>query len=182
MSANLVTNKFDELLATACRESSLPFAVREAEHFIEQLRARINIKRSLLIGSFASRTAVLGYSDIDYLIELADVGEERGTDSILLLLNAVVSDVLGGAPTEIRCPAVVFTLGQNQIDLVPACECKPHDEFPVYLIPDCWKGWQRSSPETHIAAIEQKDRDCGGALRRLIQLAKIWKYKWVCVR
>lgn len=179
MSLNVIAGRFEQLLAEFSTPPDLPVAVRSVKSRIDdQLRREVSIRRNVLIGSFASGTSVLGYSDVDYLLSLGGVGPEQESDEILRIVSRLISDALGDGLPQIRCPAVVVETGEYSVDLVPACERTLNSQSPVYLIPDCRRGWQESEPEAHIAMIDRVDRIFIGALRRLVRLAKIWKYQW----
>lgn len=145
----------------------------------ENLRKHLGgVKRDILSGSYARRTAIRPLNDIDLFLILDPVVHAacyppaKPLACLQAIQQAVKSayphhnPILQGRSVHIDLP------GGIGYDLVPAFEERTAEE---YKIPDRdRKEWIRSNPEKHMVACKAANDRAGGMLNRLIKAAKHW--------
>jgi len=81
---------------------------------------------------------------------------------------------------SIDCPAVLVPFGQREsenTDITPARYVKQTTEgHKIYRIPNCNRGWMKSSPDKHNAYVRRINSKHGGKTKKLIRFLKAWKY------
>jgi hypothetical protein len=161
----------------------LEAAASHAGSIKARLSASFDLKRFEIIGSHARRSAIAGYSDVDYLAMLGR-DEVRWGGSIVAsttVQNRVRAELIDRfKDTYVRKngPAVVvhFSGGEFPVDVVPAYFLGPHQTgWPLYGIPDGADGWMQTSPGYHNKYIGDADARCMGRLHQVAKLLKCWR-------
>jgi hypothetical protein len=154
------------------------------------------ITRIFRTGSRTNRTGVRARCDHDYFVVLRRSALPPPPDPGMLLLffEHALAECVGKARVRVDPPAVIMlgTGSEPTIDLVPALPPTPDflPEAPDYAVvngrryaayaiaPDDQRGarFELSSPEAHLARLEQHDVQWDGRARKLIRLLKAWKY------
>lgn len=152
---------------------------------IEQcIKSNLGLRRFWRTGSFGNGTSIYGRSDVDYM---ADIPEENLSRNSFLSLRKLRSLLVRRFPnTGVRtaCPAVIVPFGTDSretTEITPAFYVETvrlgtRNEFKVYGIPDCSRGWMRASPDAHNFYVRSIDMDLSSKVKPLVRFIKAWKY------
>lgn len=166
--------------------SHAPFDYHRTE--VRQYRERVRdiiAKRHRLVGffqsgSFQHGTAVMPFSDVDYMAQIRVEDRPGSSNTILNNLRDLLRDQLREASVTVSRPTVTL----NFPSLVPQYEITPaylksgtSDENRVLLIPAPGGGWRESAPQAHNKFVGDLDRKHSGAIRVTARLLKAWKYE-----
>jgi predicted nucleotidyltransferase len=165
------------------RDSELTAAKTHQLVVRARLLSSFDLRRYILIGSHARKTAIRTHSDLDALVVLRR-NEAKWGGSIVAsetLLRRAILDLKGRFPqSDIRgdrqAAVIHFSGGQESLDVVPALWARFSDGRPVYNIADGDGGWLETSPEAHQRFFAAADLRCAGKLRGVAQLLRWWKY------
>lgn len=144
-----------------------------------------DVSRLELIGSHTRRTAIRGYSDVDFLAVLKKRSVTRGESlvqpsTVLGRVKNALEDRLSGYGTRlgIRGPSVTIEFSQGPVDVVPGFYngTTALDGYPVFAIPDAMGAWQDTSPQRHGKFIKEENERSRYTLSPTIRLLKRWKY------
>lgn len=131
-------------------------------------------------GSFQHGTAVMPYSDVDYIARIHFEDRPGSSNTILNNLRDLLKDQLREATATVSRPTVTLHFP----GLLPHYEITPaylergmSDEDRVLLIPAPGGGWQEAAPQAHIKFVADLDRKHGGDVRKTARLLKAWKYE-----
>jgi hypothetical protein len=131
-------------------------------------------------GSFQHGTAVMPYSDVDYIARIHFEDRPGSSNTILNNLRDLLKAELWEATVTIRRPTVTIDFP----GLLPYYEITPAylergqtDEDRVLLIPAPGGGWREAAPQAHNMIVADLDRKHGGDVRATARLLKAWKYQ-----
>jgi hypothetical protein len=131
-------------------------------------------------GSFQHGTAVMPYSDVDYIARIHYEDRPGSSNTILNNLRDLLKAELWEATVTIRRPTVTIDFP----GLLPYYEITPAylergqtDEDRVLLIPAPDGGWREAAPQAHNRIVADLDRQHGGYVRETARLLKAWKYE-----
>ncbi|HCK84812.1 MAG TPA: hypothetical protein DHW63_09945 [Hyphomonadaceae bacterium] len=131
-------------------------------------------------GSNRTLTGVAGHSDEDYFAIIPAHLLKADSQASLDDLGAALRERFPRTAIRVDrpCVRVPFDDGTETIEITPVAHMGyTLLGFPQFLIPDGTGGWEPSAPESHNAYVHDIDIAFGGDVRRLIVLAKIWKYE-----
>jgi hypothetical protein len=130
-------------------------------------------------GSFQHGTAVMPYSDVDYIARIHFEDRPGSSNTILSNLRELLGREVWEANVTVRRPTVTLEFPA----LLPHYEITPAyldrgttDEDRVLLIPATGGGWQGAAPQAHNRIVSTLDRVHGGDVREVARLLKAWKY------
>lgn len=151
--------------AAALHRDSVERSVRNALH----------VYRFIETGSFSHNTGVAGYSDVDLLVSLRG-NQPTLSDTALRWVKDALSASFPRTYVRVTRPAVVvpFASGFETFEVIPGF-IRDSSGAHRYAIPAPAGGWMDSTPEAHLAYVNDADRNPGGA-KALARLVKAWKY------
>lgn len=148
-----------------------------------RLESRLGVKKIIIIGSHARRTAIRGFSDLDAMAILPRAEARWGKSAVspntfLTKIGDQLRDRFVQTKVRTDGQAVVVHFGNSSqaIDVVPAVFVDFDAGRPIYQIPDSRGRWIETSPARHERLFEQSTERSGGKLRGLAQLIRAWKY------
>jgi hypothetical protein len=148
-----------------------------------RLESSLGVKKVIIIGSHARRTAIRGFSDLDAMAILPRAEARWGKSSVsantfLTKIGDQLRDRFVQTKVRTDGQAVVVHFGNSSqaIDVVPAVFVGFDAGRPIYRIPDSRGRWIETSPARHERLFEQSTERSGGKLRGLAQLIRAWKY------
>jgi hypothetical protein len=172
---------FDRYLA-----SRAPTDIHKAEvrRYRERVRGIIAEHHRLMgffqSGSFEHGTAVMPYSDVDYIARIHFEDRPGSSNTILNNLRDLLKRELWEATVTVRRPTVTLIFP----GLVPYYEITPAyleygatDDNAMLLIPAPSGGWREAAPQAHNTIVADVDRKHAGDVRAIARLLKAWKYK-----
>lgn len=139
---------------------------------------------SLYVGSYGRNTAIVGFSDLDVIMELPyatyvqyDKYSGNGQSALLQAVKTSVERTY--TKTSIRADGQVILIPFEDgitFELMPAFT----NNDASYTFPDANSGgsWKTTNPRPEIEAIRARNNDCNGNLVRLCRMARAWKNKW----
>lgn len=150
----------------------------------ERVREVIASKHRLLgffqSGSFQHGTAVMPYSDVDYIARIHYEDKPGSSNTILNNLRDLLRAELWEATVTVSRPTVTI----NFPGLLPFYEITPAyldrgmtDDDRVLLIPAPGGGWREAAPQAHNKFVARLDQDHYGHVRETARLLKAWKYE-----
>ncbi|MFC6154909.1 nucleotidyltransferase domain-containing protein [Nocardioides yefusunii] len=156
----------------------------EVRQHRERVREIIGSKHRLMgffqSGSFQHGTAVMPYSDVDYIARIHYEDRPQSSNTILNNLRDLLRSELWEATVTVSRPAVTL----NFPGLLPYYEITPAylergttDEDRVLLIPAPGGGWREAAPQAHNKIVASLDRQHDGDVRETARLLKAWKYQ-----
>ena len=139
---------------------------------------------SLYVGSFGRGTATAVTSDVDMIVWLPYENYVRFNNHLGNGQSAMLQEVRNALQktyptTQIGADGQVvfikFTDGRT-FEILPAFR-NTDDSFTY---PDTNNGgsWKKANPRPEIAAVNDRDKDCNGNLKKLCRMARAWKEKW----
>lgn len=138
------------------------------------------LKRFVRIGSFGNGTSISGFSDVDYLAEVATKDLKQASTSSLTELRAVLRNRFPDTGVAVRCPAVKVPFGSLErytTEVVIGDDTsKTTDGFRIYNIADCNGGWMDAAPDAHKAYVVEQNNRLGNKVRPLVRFIKAWKF------
>lgn len=172
---------FDRYLAS---RAPTDFHRAEVRRYRERVRGIIAERHSLMgffqSGSFQHGTAVMPYSDVDYIARIHFEDRPGSSNTILNNLRDLLKGQLWEATVTVSRPTVTL----NFPGLLPYYEITPaylergtSDENRVLLIPAPGGGWREAAPQAHTKFVADLDRKHGGDVRETARLLKAWKYE-----
>lgn len=172
---------FDQYLARRAPTESHKAEVRR---YRERVRETIASKHRLMgffqSGSFQHGTAVMPYSDVDYIARIHHQDRPGSSNTILNNLRDLLKRELWEATVTVSRPTVTL----NFPGLLPHYEITPAylvrgttDENRVLLIPGPDGGWREAAPQAHNKIVADLDRKHGGDVRETARLLKSWRYE-----
>lgn len=175
------------MLALAHRIQLQDGEVAKAKTHMQTVRSRLNksfdVGRFIPIGSYARKTAVRWYSDIDYMVilrrnEVKWGGDYMKSSTVLRKVRDDLNDRYISTNIRLDQQAVVaaFGQGQNSMDVVPAIFKGFKENYASYWIPDGDDGWLETSPQAHNAYFAKANEQSVGKLAKTVQLLKWWKF------
>lgn len=137
-----------------------------------RLNARLGVHEMFETGSLKHGTGVAGFSDADFIASLK--GERPNSTTALNRVKEALQDKYPSTTIQVRRPAVVcrFANGTETVEVVPA-----YAADTGYWIPDPTGGWMKTHPKSHNEYVNDVNKKYSGATKRLVRLAKTWKYK-----
>lgn len=157
----------------------------EVRRYRERLHALLVTEYRLVgffqSGSFQHGTAVMPYSDVDYI---ARINYEDKPQSSTAILNNIrnylkselweASDIFVSRPTvTVRFPSIL-----PDYEITPAYLLRgSSDEDRVVEIPAANGGWREAAPQAHNKFVARMDSEHYGDVRELAVLLKSWKYE-----
>jgi predicted nucleotidyltransferase len=161
--------------------------VERAKAHLQTIRGRLSksfdVGRFIPIGSYARKTAIRRYSDVDYMVLLKRNEVKWGGDlvkssTVLRRVRDDLDDRFVHTNVRLDQQAVVVAFGQGQhaMDVVPAIFHGFKEKYPIYWIPDGNDGWLETSPQTHNSYFAKANEQGGGKLVKTVQLLKWWKF------
>ncbi|GAA4704260.1 hypothetical protein [Nocardioides conyzicola] len=157
----------------------------EVRRYRERIRGIIAANHNLMgffqSGSFQHGTAVMPYSDVDYIARIHFEDKPGSSNTILNNLRDLLKRELWDATVTVRRPTVTVEFPS----LLPFYEITPGylhrggttDEDRVLLIPAPGGGWREAAPQAHNKFVGDMDRKHGGDVRKTARLLKAWKYE-----
>lgn len=156
----------------------------EVRKYRERVRAIIAAEYRLMgffqSGSFQHGTAVMPYSDVDYIARIHFEDRPGSSNTILNNLRDLLGRELWEANVSVARPTVTIEFP----GLLPYYEITPaylkrttSDGDSVLLIPAPGGEWREAAPEAHNKFVAEMDRKHGGEVRELARLLKAWKYE-----
>lgn len=130
-------------------------------------------------GSFQHGTAVMPFSDVDYIARIHFEDRPGSSSTILNSLRELLKEGLLGATVSVRRPTVTIEF-QGLLpyyEITPAYleRGTPEDDL-VVLIPASGGGWREAAPKAHNKMVAEIDRVHGGDVREMARMLKAWKY------
>lgn len=155
----------------------------EVRRYRERVRAVIAAEHRLMgffqSGSFQHGTAVMPYSDVDYIARIHFEDRPGSSNMILNNMRELLRRELWEATVTVRRPTVTLEFR----GLLPYYEITPAylergttDDDRVLLIPAAGGGWREAAPQAHNKIVSTLDRLHGGDVREIARLLKAWKY------
>ena len=148
-----------------------------------RLESRLGVKRVVVIGSHARRTAVRHFSDVDVMAILPRTEARWGgalvsPGTFLTKIGDQLRDRFVQTKVRTDGQAVVVHFGSSTqaVDVVPAVFLGFEAGRPVYRIPDSSGRWIETSPARHQRLFEVSSERSGGKLKGIAQLIRAWKY------
>jgi hypothetical protein len=156
----------------------------EVRRYRERVRETIAQEHRLMgffqSGSFRHGTAVMPYSDVDYIARIHYADRPGSSNTILNNLRDLLKRELWEAAVSVRRPTVTIEFR----GLLPYYEITPAylergttDKDLVLLIPAPGGGWREAAPQAHNKIVADLDRRHGGDVREVARLLKAWKYE-----
>jgi len=172
---------FKEFLRTLTPSETESEAAKSHRASIKScLDSEYTVYRFLRIGSFGNGTSVSGYSDVDYLAEVAAGNLTFDSNYCLSKLRGILDARFPRTGVAVRTPAVLVpfgTGGKDATEIVLAYETnESKDGHPVYAIADGSGRWMRTAPDVHKAYVAKQDRRLSDKVRPLVRLIKAWKF------
>jgi hypothetical protein len=143
-----------------------------------------SVSHSFYAGSFGRGTATGATSDVDMLVVLPGSIYSQYYNHVgngpSALLQAVRNALRKTYPStnlgaDGQVVVVNFSTGA-MFEVLPAFSASEGK----YLFPDSSEGgkWRLTDPKPEIAAMDQRDSECNGNLKRLCRMARAWKQEW----
>lgn len=178
-----VSDSFQTLIK---RIQPLPTEISAAEGHLSTIKTRIGStyasKKFFTAGSFKRNTSIRGKSDVDAyavlsLDEIRWGGENKSSFTVLDNLRENLEGRFRYTSIYRDMHAIVLEFSDGVVDVVPAAWADFSSQYkrPVYLIPDGFGKWMRTSPELHNDYLSNKNDESGGKLRATAQLMKFWR-------
>lgn len=171
---------FDRYLASRAPTDSHRAEVRRYRERVRDVIAkRHRLMGFFQSGSFQHGTAVMPFSDVDYIARIRFEDRPGSSNTILNNLRDLLKDQLWEASVTVNRPTVTLDFpGQlPHYEITPAyLERGTSDEDRVLLIPAPNGGWREAAPQAHNKFVADLDRKYGGNVRRVARLLKAWKY------
>jgi len=172
---------FDRYLAARAPTEAHKAEVRQyRERIREIIAAQYRLMSFYQSGSFQHGTAVMPYSDVDYIARIHYQDRPVSSNTILNNLRDLLKRELWEATVSVRRPTVTIEFR----GLLPYYEITPAylergttDEDRVALIPSPGGGWREAAPKAHSKIVADVDRKHGGDVREMARLLKAWKYE-----
>jgi len=172
---------FDRYLASRAPTDSHRAEVRRYRERVRDIIAKHHrLMGFFQSGSFQHGTAVMPFSDVDYIARIHFEDRPGSSNTILNNLRDQLKDQLWEASVTISRPTVTL----NFPGLLPYYEITPaylergtSDETRVLLIPAPNGGWREAAPQAHNRFVADLDRKHGGDVRNAARLLKAWKYQ-----
>ena len=164
--------------------TELKDAIRRHKDVRGLIRAKFDVSRDFLTGSYARHTKTKPLKDVDIFFCLGDEEQGRRDEAPLVVLEAFqtcLADAYGCENVELgrRCVTVEFekrnpTVEEEgkvlSVDAVPAFQIES-----CYEIPDRILGkWIKSDPEVHKADATAKNSELDGKWVPLVKMLKRW--------
>lgn len=143
-----------------------------------RLKRDFGLLRLFRIGSFGNGTSISGYSDVDYLASLGRTTLTSDSTYSLGKIRDALTDRFPNTGVRVSCPAIVIPFGTRKsetTEIVPGDYIEKKNEFAIYDIPDCARGWMRASPEAHLAYVAAVNDKLNGKVKPLVRFIKAWK-------
>lgn len=132
-------------------------------------------------GSFQHGTAVMPYSDVDYIVRIHFEDRPSSSTTILNRMRDLLTRELTEATSvSVSRPAVTIKFPSIVADyeITPAYLVRGStDEDRVVVIPASEGQWREAAPQAHNKFVAEIDRKHNGAARELARLLKAWKYQ-----
>ncbi len=144
-----------------------------------RLERDFDLKQMFYSGSSNNGTSIARHSDVDFF---GSIPASKLKDNSAVSLREIKESLQGRFPlTEVYVdsPGVVLKFGSadwDKAEVIPAHKLRDAAGRGVYDIPDGNGGWMKSSPLTHNDYVTYHNNRLGGKLKKLIRLAKAWKY------
>lgn len=177
-----IAQRFQTLLS---RIEPLPTEVAAAYRHADSEKARLAksfaLKKFVVIGSHARRTAIRASSDVDFFAVISRQDVRCGDGYVLssTTLDRVRQDLstrFWRTETARDCQAIMLNFGKGSaVDVVPAFFWEMGSKYPIYQMPDGAGEWMPTNPEVHGAYLRRANLASGGKLRRTVQLLKFWR-------
>lgn len=151
------------------------------ERLLGVLSSKYRVSAFFQSGSFRHGTAVIPYSDVDYLARIHFEDKPASSSTILNGMKALLQDhlwesssVYVARPTvTVEFPGVIV-----RYEITPGFWLRGSDENDRVLhIPAGDGAWREAAPTAHREFIAKTDREQSGAVRQLARLLKAWKYE-----
>ncbi|MEU0172304.1 nucleotidyltransferase [Streptomyces massasporeus] len=147
----------------------------------EILNSEFNLMAFFQSGSFQHGTAVMPYSDVDYMARIYFEDKPTSSNTILNKIRDVMKRELWEA-SEVFVARPTVTLKFNGI--ISAYEITPAflisgetDADRVVSIPAPNGEWREAAPQAHNKFVAEMDRNHYGSVREIARLLKAWKYE-----
>ncbi|MGC0141407.1 SMODS domain-containing nucleotidyltransferase [Pseudactinotalea sp. Z1732] len=171
---------FDRYLASrAPTESHRAEVRRYRERVREVIAEHHRLMGFFQSGSFQHGTAVMPYSDVDYIARIHYEDRPGSSSTVLNNLRDLLKRELWEATVTVSRPTVTLKFP----GLLPYYEITPAyyergstDENRVLLIPAPGGGWREAAPKAHNKIVADLDRKHTGDIRVTARLLKAWKY------
>lgn len=177
-----VADRFKQLIDQCSPTSSqIAGAEKNANTIKATLRANLDVHSIVPIGSHARDTSIRGASDVDLLCVLRRESVRWGKtyvspDTLLSRVKTVLTDRLPYSDIRRDGSCIVANLQNGTVDIVPAIYSHQHENnWPIYMIPDADGEWIETSPAYQAKFILDGNDACGGKLKGLSILMKLWR-------
>src|SRR5699024_10601209 len=171
---------FDRYLASRAPSDSHKAEVRR---YRERIRDIIAKRQELMAlfqsGSFQHETAVMPFSDVDYIARFWFEDRPRSSTTILNNLRDLLRDQLWEASVTVSRPTVTLKFPGlvSQYEITPAyLKSGTSDENRILLIPAPGGDWRGSAPQAHHEFFEVLDRKHGAVVRDTPRGRMGWKH------
>lgn len=177
-----IAQRFQTLLARIEPLSTeVEAAYRHADSVKSRLAKSFALKKFVVIGSHARRTAIRGYSDVDFFAVVSRDDVRWGdmyvrSSTTLDRVRHELSTRFWRTETARDGQAIVLNFGSGSaVDVVPSFFWEMGSKHPIYQMPDGTGEWMPTNPEVHGAYLKRANLASGGKLRRTVQLLKFWR-------
>lgn len=143
-----------------------------------------SVSHSFYTGSFGRGTATGATSDVDMISVLPDAGYLQYYNHVgngpSALLQAVRNALRKTYPsTDVGADGQVVVVNFSTgapFEVLPAFTASDGK----YIFPDSSEGgkWRLTDPKPEIAAMDRRDSECNGNLKRLCRMTRAWKREW----
>lgn len=152
---------------------------RERIHSI--LRSKFRLVAFFQSGSFQHGTAVMPYSDIDYMARIDYGDKPPSSNTILNKMRDVLKGELWEADEVVVSRPTVTLKFQGFVtnyEITPAYWLRgSSDENRVVQIPASAGAWREAAPQAHNKFVADTDDKHNGNVREIARLLKAWKYE-----
>lgn len=133
-------------------------------------------------GSFQHGTAVMPYSDVDYIARIHFEDRPSSSTTILNQMYNILRTEFSGETWDIHVdrPAVRlrFNALMTDYEVTPGYLLSGSDDDDrVIQIPAAGGGWREAAPQAHNKFVSTTDTKHAGDVREIARLLKAWKYQ-----
>lgn len=179
---NALWEGFDRYLAACAPTDTHKAEVRKyRERVWELINSNYRLIGFFQSGSFQHGTAVMPYSDVDYIARIHYEDRPASSNTILNNLRDLLKRELWEANSvTVSRPTVTidFPGVLPHYEITPAyLDRGTTDENRVLMIPAPGGGWREAAPQAHNKFVAEMDKEHGGYVRDTARLIKAWKYE-----
>lgn len=180
MSTLSIPQKFQQLLQNLTpTQGERDQAASHRASVESALSSSFTVNRFFQSGSFTHGTGVRGHCDVDAIVSLGGLRPATPYEALQDLEQAMRIR-FASTSVGIDRPAVQvrFAAGRETWELVPAYLFSTNLADFVYQIPgpSVGEGWMLSSPDAHLAYVNEANKRPDGGAKALARLLKGWKY------